>query len=211
MSQAISFAYKHKEISMAYKPDDIFAVSNPTNTKQQSVLIITADDVQDVEFFYPYYRFSEEGYQVDVATPDGGEFKGQKGMGLKETKKISEINEEDYQLLYIPGGKAPAELKKNDDALDLTREFAESGKPIAAFCHGPQVLAAAGVIDGRNIAAWPEVKEEVEDAGANYRNEATVVDGQFITARWPGDLPSHLAATLEILQKSKAKNLKRAS
>jgi protease I len=197
---------------MAEKPEDIFAVSNPTNVKQQAVLIMTADNVQDVEFFYPYYRFNEAGYRVDVATPDGGEFKGDKGMGLKETKKIGEVSADDYQLLYIPGGKAPAKLKKNDEALDLTRDFAESGKPVAAFCHGPQVLAAAGVIDGRSIAAWPEVKEEVEEAGANYRNEATVVDGQFITARWPGDLPSHLATTLETLEKSSGtKNLKRAS
>jgi protease I len=199
-------------MNMAKEPIDYFVASNQKNNMQQSVLILTADKVQDIEFFYPYYRFNEAGFKVDVVTPDGGEFKGSEGMGLKETKKISDVDADDYDLLYIAGGKAPEELKKNNAALDITRDFVASGKPIAAICHGPQVLAAAGVIDGRDIAAWPDVEKEVREAGANYCNEATVVDGQFITARWPGDLPSHLARTLEALRKEPKQNkLKEAS
>ncbi len=184
---------------MAEKPYDTFVVSNPQPTKGQAVLILTADDVQDLEFFYPYYRLVEAGYRVDVVTPKGGEFKGKMGMGLKETKAIRDVSPSQYQLLYIPGGKAPAELKKNEDALSLTKAFAVAGKPIAAICHGPQVLAAAGLVQGKRIAAWPEVEVEVRAAGGHYVNEPTVVDGQFITARWPGDLPSHLAAVLKAL------------
>jgi len=178
--------------------NDIF-FTKQTNTKGKSVLILTADNTQALEFFYPYYRFIEEGFAVDVITPKGGELKCESGMGLKETKKIEDVDIGGYDLLYIPGGKAPEELKKNDQVLQLTRDFAASGKPIVAICHGPQILAAAGVINGYNISAWPEVEGEIEKAGGTYLGEETVLDGQFITARWPGDLPSHLAHALEAL------------
>lgn len=183
-------------------PADTFAAEFHARTNGQSVLILTADDTQDLEFFYPYYRLIEEGYEVDVATPKGGEFKGKCGMGLKNTKAITAVDALDYCLLYIPGGKAPEALKKNEDALKLVKAFAATGKPIAAICHGPQLLAAAGLIKGHTIAAWPDVEKEVQAAGATYANSPTIVDGQFITARWPGDLPSHLAYTLQALRET---------
>lgn len=185
---------------MAQIPNDTYAATFAANTNGKAVLIITADNTQDLEFFYPYYRLVEEGYDVTVATPKGGEFKGKMGMGLKNTEKLSAMDAHDYCLLYIPGGKAPEELKKNQDALKLVKAFVDSGKPIAAICHGPQVLAAANVIKGHKLAAWPEVQKEVEAAGATYMDTATVVDGQFITARWPGDLPSHMSYTLQVLR-----------
>jgi len=190
---------------MFNKPDDTYAASEHVETKNKSILILTANDTQDLEFFYPYYRFIEAGYHVDVATPDGGEFKGKMGMGLKDTMAIADVAASQYQLLYIPGGKAPAELKKNEGAITIVRDFVQAKKPVAAICHGAQLLAAAGVIQDKNIAAWPEVQEEVEEAGAVFVSRPTVVDGQFITARWPGDLPSHLAATIQFLEQPQAK------
>ncbi len=174
---------------MFEKARDYYLPETRNAAANNAVLILTADKTEDLEFFYPYYRFIEAGYKVDVVTPDGGEFKGKQGLGLHETGKIKDVKPEAYMMLYIPGGKAPAELKKNEDAIDLVRIFAAAQKPIAAICHGPQLLAAARVIEGRKIAAWPEVRDEVEAAGAAYANEETVIDGQFITARWPGDLP----------------------
>lgn len=184
-------------------PEDTYTPTAHPHANGQSILMLTANDTQDLEFFYPYYRFIEEGYAVDVATPEGGELKCKFGMGIKHTSRISDIDPQDYVLLYIPGGKAPASLKKNQEALALTKQFAETGKPIAAICHGPQVLAAAGLIKGRTIAAWPEVESEVQQAGATYANQPTVVDGQFITARMPADLPSHVCYTLQILRDDK--------
>lgn len=176
--------------------------------KNERVLILTADDTQDLEFFYPYYRLNEEGYTVDVATPKGGSFKGKMGMGLKETKSIRDVNATDYALLYIPGGKAPAALRKDDHVVNFVKSFAASGKPIAAICHGPQVLATADVIRGKKIAAYPEVQKELEEAGARFSDEALAIDGQFITSRVPGDLPRHLSGTLNALQ---GKSLKSAA
>jgi len=192
-------------------PEDTYVPEMQSTNSGTSVLILTADNTEDLEFFYPYYRFTEAGCKVDVVTPEGGAFKAKHDLGLKSTKKIADVNCSDYQLLYIPGGKAPAELKKNDDALKLVRDFTTAKKPIAAICHGPQVLAAADVIKGKKLAAWPEVEAEVTEAGATYVNQQTVVDGQFITARWPGDLPSHLKKTLEALNTSQSANTSKAA
>lgn len=168
--------------------------------KNQKVIIITADKVEDIEFFYPYYRLTEDGYTVDVVTPTGGKFEGKHGLGLKNTMSIDEAKPDDYALLYLPGGKAPAELRKNDKVINFVKNFARSGKPIAAICHGPQILISAGLVNGKQIACWPEVAEELEEAGGIYVDEALVEDGQFITSRMPGDLHRHLYGVLQYLK-----------
>jgi len=179
-------------------PDDIYAAKEKDGS-ELSVLFITADGTEDFEFFYPYYRFIEEGLSVDVATPRGT-FKGKLGAGLKKTKTLADVSPDDYSFLYIPGGKAPEALKKEPQALELVRRFVSGGKIIAAICHGPQLLAKAGVIDGREISGWPEIQREIEEAGATFRDEQTLVDGQFVTARWPADLPYHVGRTLELVR-----------
>ncbi len=172
--------------------------------KNQKVLILTADKTEDTEFFYPYYRLTEEGYDVEVATPKGGAFEGKHGLGLKDSKKVDDVRAGDYQLIYIPGGKAPAELCRNDRAIVLVKEFAQSGRPLAAICHGAQVLIEAGLVKGKRISAWPEIKDEVEKAGATFVDEALVIDGQFITGRMPGDLHRHLHGVLDVLKNGKS-------
>ena len=160
--------------------------------KNEKIAIITGDGVEDTEFFYPYYRFSEAGYDVDVITAEGGAFEGKNGSGLKESKSIDDVDTSKYELLYLPGGKAPAKLVKNEKVVKFVRDFAKSDKIIASICHGALLLAAADIIRGRKIAAWPEIKDEIEKAGATFIDEALKEDGQFITARKPGDLHRHL-------------------
>jgi protease I len=184
---------------MTSLPNDVYLPETANHSSENEILILTADGVEDLEFFYPYYRFIEAGFSVDVVTPEGKALKCKKGLGLKETMKISDVDAADYKLLYIPGGKAPAELKKRDDVIALTKQFYSLGKPISAICHGPQILAAAKIIAGRKIAAWPEVESEIREADGIFVNKGTVIDGPFVTARWPGDLPAHLMATLTML------------
>ena len=138
-------------------PDDVYTAKTLEQAGAKSALIITADKVEDLEFFYPYYRLTEMGFHVDVATPDG-KFKGKMGYELPVTRKLTDVQAGDYDLLVLPGGKAPAELVKNDVALTLVKNFAATGRPIAAICHGPQLLAAAKVIEGRVIAGWPAIE-----------------------------------------------------
>ncbi|MCE3255779.1 MAG: ThiJ/PfpI domain protein [Rickettsiaceae bacterium] len=171
--------------------------------KNKRIAIITGDKVEDLEFFYPYYRFSEAGYEVDVITIDGGAFEGKKGLGLKNSKSIDEAVPDNYELLYLPGGKAPDDLRKNEKVLKFVRYMANSGKVIASICHGAQILIAADLVKGKEIAAWPEMRDEVEGAGAVFADEALKKDGQFITARKPGDLHRHLYGILERLNEQK--------
>ena len=164
-----------------------------------TILIITGDDCQDLEFFCPYYRFIEAGYRVDVATLKGGKLECKNGHTLQHTISVETVDPNTYDLLYLPGGKAPAKLRENETVLDITRKFVRAGKPVAAICHGPQILAAAGVIKNKRIAAWPEIEGELTQAGAQFEDQPVVEDGQFVTSRRPGDLPSHLLATLNRL------------
>ncbi|HYD19666.1 MAG TPA: type 1 glutamine amidotransferase domain-containing protein [Patescibacteria group bacterium] len=180
-------------------PDDIITPSQAPDSVQY-VLIITADKVEDLEFFYPYYRLVEENIRVDVATPNGGAFKGKNGYELKETLKLEGLNPDAYDLLLIPGGKAPEELRKNEAVVDFVRVFAATGKPIAAICHGPQLLATAGVIGGATLSGYPEIRGEIEAAGAAYAGKDALVDGQFITGRWPADLPAFTKAIMDQLK-----------
>lgn len=168
--------------------------------KTERVAIITSDKVEDIEFFYPYYRLSETGYTVDVITMDGGSFEGKHGIGLPDSLSISDVQPENYSLLYLPGGSAPSTLRKNDDVIAFVRSFAASGKPVAAICHGPQILVSAGLVQGKTLASWPEVGKEIEDAGGTFTDEALQIDGQFITARYPGDLPRHMDGVLRALE-----------
>lgn len=170
--------------------------------KPERVAIITSDKVEDIEFFYPYYRFTEAGYEVDVITLEGGAFEAKHGLGLPESLSITSVQPANYALLYLPGGQAPSVLRKNEDVLNFVRTFASSGKPVAAICHGPQILVSAGLVQGRTLAAWPEVGKEIQDAGGMFADEALQIDGQFITARMPGDLPRHMDGALRALEQA---------
>ena len=156
------------------------------------IAVLTADKVEEVEFFYPYYRFTEAGYDVDVITPSGGPLTGYRGFGIQQTVRLADVNPADYVLLYVPGGLAPGELRHNAIALDFLSAFAATGRPIGLVCHGPQMLVSAGLAKGRRLTSWYEVSQEIEEAGGTWVDEPVVRDGQFFTARKPGDLPAEL-------------------
>lgn len=181
-------------------------VAVPTGAPSKGrVAVLTVDVVEDVEFFYPYYRFIEAGYEVDVITPSGGELTAYRGMKLLETVALADVNAADYLMLYVPGGHAPLELRALPAALDFVRAFAAADKPVGLVCHAPQVLVSAGLAQGRRMTSWYEVAEEIEVAGGTWVNEAVVHDGPFFTARKPGDLPAEMHAIIEHLdQRSQA-------
>ncbi len=183
-------------------PEDTYTPQTQNKNADIRVLMITDTPNEDLEFFYPYYSFLGEGYRVDVATPKGGDFKGEKGFGLPASKKVADVEASDYDFLFLPGGMAPDHLKHDKEVLAVTRDFSKSGKVIGAICHGPQILAAAGIINGKKISAWPEIENEITEAGGIYAYEEALVDGNIVTARWPADLPAHVRLTLETFRKA---------
>ena len=164
---------------------------------RKSAVILTADKFEDLELFYPLFRLLEAGWHVDVAAPTRKDIGGEHGYTMKPTMGIDEVNTDNYALLIIPGGfpdGAPATVRKNKKAQEITREFFQNNKPVASICHGPWTLASADVIKGRRLTSyWHDgVPEDVRAAGGKWEDKEVVVDGNLITSRWPMDLPAFM-------------------
>lgn len=155
-------------------------------------LMISADNFEDLELLAPYYRLKEAGVEVDLASMHKGEIIGLHGYKVKADLTLDEVDPSAYGLLVLPGGRAPQTVRKEKAALDIARHFFEHDKPVAAICHGPQVLITAGLMRGRRATSYPAVGKELEEAGALYEDTEVVVDGNLVTSRVPDDLPAFL-------------------
>jgi len=152
-------------------------------------VILVADEAEDMEMLVPYYRLKEEGIEVDVAGPRLGPILGKHGYSLDANLTFWDVIAETYDLMVIPGGRAPETVRQNDKALAAVRRFFEDAKPVAAICHGAQVLISAGVLQERRLTCWGGIRDDVRAAGAEYVDTEVVVDGNLITSRSPEDLP----------------------
>jgi len=167
------------------------------------VLIISADNFEDTELIVPYFRLLEEGIPVDIASIEKGKIKGKRGYEVEVNKTLKEINPADYDFLILPGGKAPAEIRKHKEALDISKHFFEKEKPVAAICHGPQTLISAGLIKGRKATSYKSVAPEMKEAGAKYEDKEVIVDGNLITSRQPSDIPVFMREIMKKIKKGK--------
>lgn len=183
------------------------------------VLIICGDFVEDYEVMVPFQTLQAMGYGVDAVCPDKKtgdtvatcihDFEGHQtysekpGHNFTLNADFAGVKATDYDGLLIPGGRAPEYLRLNGDVLTLVRDFDAAGKPIAAVCHGPQILAAAGVLKGRKVSAYPACAPEITLAGAEYADipiDGAVRDGHLVTApAWPAH-PTWLKAFAALLE-----------
>lgn len=164
-------------------------------------LIISADNFEDSELLVPYYRLKEEGVRVDIASVERGKIKGKHGYKIEADKTLQEISSDDYDILILPGGRAPEALRKEKKAADIAAGFFERKKPVSAICHGPQVLITAGLLKGRRATCYKSVAREMNESGAVYEDKEVVVDGNLITSRQPSDLPAFMRETMKALKK----------
>jgi protease I len=184
----------------------------------KKILMLVGDFVEDYEVMVPFQALLAVGHQVDAVCPDKvagdsvrtaiHDFEGDQtysekpGHNFALNASFDEIDETTYDALVIPGGRAPEYIRLNERVLDITRHFSNENKPIAAICHGPQVLAAAGVLDGRECTAYPAVGPTVTGAGGTFMDipvDAAHVDGNLVTApAWPAH-PEWIAKFLEVL------------
>jgi len=163
-------------------------------------LILSADDFEDSELLVPYYRMKEERVDVDVASIRKGTVTGKHGYQMIVDKTLEEVQPKDYDLLIIPGGRAPAILRTKEAALEIAASFLRTNKPVAAICHGPQLLVSAGLLRNRRATCYQSVAPELKQADAVYQDAEVVVDGNLITSRKPADLPAFMREIMRMLR-----------
>ena len=182
------------------------------------ILMLAGDFVEDYEIMVPFQMLLMVGHKVDVVSPGkkAGEqvataihdFEGhqtyteKRGHNFTLNATYADTKADDYDALVIPGGRAPEQLSTDESVLDLIRAFVTADKPIAAVCHGPQLLAAANVISGRKVSAYPACRAEMILAGADYQAiaiDGAVTDGKLVTApAWPAH-PAWISQFLKVL------------
>ncbi len=184
----------------------------------KKILMLVGDFVEDYEVMVPFQSLLMVGHTVHAVCPDKKagdfvrtaihDFEGDQTYSEKPGHRFTlnatfaDTRAEDYDALVIPGGRAPEYLRLNPKVIELTQAFAKAGKPIAAICHGAQILSAAGVLKGRSCSAYPAVGPEVTEAGGTYASipvDQAHVDGNLVTApAWPAH-PQWLAKFLQVL------------
>ena len=166
-------------------------------------LIISADNFEDSELLVPYYRLKEAGIEVVLASMKTGSIRGKHDYEVTVDRLLDEINPRDFDILILPGGKAPEKVRKEPKALEISRFFFEHKRPVAAICHGPQTLISAGLLRGRRATCYSSVVGELREAGAKYEDKEVVVDGNLVTSREPADLPAFMRETMQLIRTSR--------
>ena len=154
-------------------------------------LILVSDGFEDLTLFLPWYRLREEGVDVRLASPLMCALTGLHDYRIEPDVRIHEVNPAEFDILVIPDGSAVEKLRQREEAVDVTRTFMQDGgSRVATIGHGAQLLISAGVLDGRAVTCDPGIRDDVRAAGAIYRDEAVLRDGNLITARSADDLPA---------------------
>jgi protease I len=154
------------------------------------VLIPVADDYEDLEVWYPAMRLQAAGIHVVMATPNGKGARGKHGYPLVAEAAIPDVKAADFQGVMVPGGWAPDTLRRIPHLLQLVRDIDERSGLVASICHGPWVLISARILKGRKVTSTPGIRDDLENAGAVWRDDAVVEDHNLITSRRPADLPA---------------------
>ncbi|HEV2677199.1 MAG TPA: DJ-1/PfpI family protein [Aliidongia sp.] len=184
----------------------------------KKILFLVGDYVEDYEVMVPFQALAAVGHQVHAACPgkkpgdkiataihdfEGAQtYSEKRGHDFVLNADYASVEATAYDALVIPGGRAPEYLRLDETLIRLVREFMRADKPVAAICHGAQILAAARVIEGRTVSAYPACRPEVELAGGHYAEiaiDAAVTDGKLVTApAWPAH-PAWIAQFLKVL------------
>jgi protease I len=154
------------------------------------IAFILDDTFEDSEFRIPYDRLTQAGLDCVVVASEGKkQVKGKKGEEVvTPDRHVGEVSSDEFDALVIPGGYSPDRLRMDPAMVRFTREFFDSGKTLAAVCHGPWMLAEADVLSGRTVTSWPSIRTDLVNAGAEWVDREVVEDGNLITSRKPADL-----------------------
>lgn len=171
---------------------------------ERRVAILTENGFEQSELTSPKEAMEERGITVHVIAPGGDEVKAwdkdRWGISVKVDKPLSQASPGDYDGLFLPGGVMnPDKLRQNREAVDFVRTFFETGKPVGAICHGPQMLIEAEVVRGREMTSYPAIRTDLVNAGARWVDREVVTDEGLVTSRSPADLEAFNGKFLEEL------------
>ena len=167
----------------------------------KTVLIFAANWYEDLELWYPKIRLEEAGAATVVAGLGEKTYQGKRGYPLTVDTSVDELESKDFDGLVIPGGYAPAILRRSQKVLSLTREIYEAGKPVAFICHAGWVPISAGIVRGKRGTSVGAIRDDLVNAGMLWEDSPVVVDGNLISSRTPADLPEFMKALLAALER----------
>lgn len=171
----------------------------------QRIMILATNGFEQSELEKPKSHLDEAGYDTVVVSPEDNEIRGfsdgEWGDPVKVDLSIDEVGEAEFDALLLPGGQInPDTLRMDERAIQLVRNFAKSGKPIAAICHAPWLLIEADVVDGKTVTSWPSLRTDLKNAGGNVVDQEVAVDGNIITSRNPDDIPAFSRELIKALE-----------
>jgi len=175
---------------------------------KKKIALLATDGFEESEFTSPKNAMEKEGFQVDVISLKAGKIKswanGNWGKEFEVDKTINQVSAKQYNALVLPGGVInPDKLRINEDVLIFVRDFFKQSKPVAAICHGPQILINADVVKGRTMTSYNSVRKDLENAGALWVDKEVVVDEALVTSRNPDDLPAFNNKLIEEIKEGK--------
>ncbi|ARK30362.1 type 1 glutamine amidotransferase domain-containing protein [Halalkalibacter krulwichiae] len=166
----------------------------------KKVMAILDEEFEDLELWYPIMRLREEGATVDLVGLEAGKtYIGKYGVPATADFCYEQVRSEDYDGILVPGGWAPDKLRRYPDVLRFVNEMNVAKKPIGQICHAGWVLISAKILDGVKVTSTPGIRDDMENAGAIWVDEAVVVDGHIISSRRPPDLPPYAKAFADAL------------
>ena len=172
----------------------------------QRIMILATNGFEQSELEKPKANLEKAGFATVVVSPEDGSIKGwdQKdwGRSVDVDLTLSEAEAGEFDALLLPGGQMnPDILRMEEKAVRLVKDFCAQGKPVAAICHGPWLLAEADVLQGKTVTSWPSIRTDLRNAGANVVDREVAEDGNLITSRNPDDIPAFSDALIKMLQK----------
>lgn len=175
---------------------------------EKRIAILATNGFEEVELSSPKEYLEKQGWKAEIVSPESGSIRSwastEWGKDYKVDQELKNVKATNYDALVLPGGVInPDKLRTNEDALAFIKDFFKAGKPVAAICHGPQILISADLVKGRKMTSYPSIKIDLMNAGAEWHDQEVVVDKGLITSRNPDDLPAFNKKLVEEIKEGK--------
>jgi protease I len=167
--------------------------------KGKRVAVLVEDFYEDLELWYPVYRFREAGAEVTIVGPSARTYRSKHGYEATADKGTDQVDAAYFDAVIIPGGYAPDKMRLCRPLVELVREAYLQGKVVAAICHGGWMLASANILRGKMVTGYAAIRDDLVNAGAFYEDVEVMRDGNLVTSRKPSDLPAFLRAIFQAM------------